>query len=95
MTPRQTVTTVVASVLVTGLAGGTVGVPLGLALHGAVVPAMGHGAGLRLPASVLDVYAAPELTALGTAGLVIAVLGALLPAGWDARTRTAVALRAE
>ncbi|MFE5207214.1 FtsX-like permease family protein [Streptomyces sp. NPDC056600] len=95
MTPRQTVTTVVASVLVTGLAGGTVGVPLGLALHGAVVPAMGHGAGLRLPASVLDVHTAPELTALASAGLVIAVLGALLPAGWAARTRTAVALRTE
>ncbi|WP_448316461.1 FtsX-like permease family protein [Streptomyces sp. CO7] len=95
MTPGQTITTVVASVLVTGLAGGMVGVPLGLALHGAVVPAMGHGAGLRLPAPVLDVLTAPELTALGSAGLVIAVLGALLPAGWAARTRTAVALRTE
>ena len=28
-------------------------------------------------------------------GLVIAVAGALLPAGWAARTRTAFALRAE
>ncbi|MEU3553288.1 ABC transporter permease [Streptomyces fragilis] len=95
MTPRQTITTVVASVLVTGLAAGGVGVPLGLRLHGAIVPAMGRGAGLRLPASVLDVYAAPQLAALGLGGLVIAVLGALLPAGWAARARTAVALRAE
>jgi putative ABC transport system permease protein len=29
------------------------------------------------------------------AGLAIAVLGALAPAGWAARTRTASALRAE
>jgi putative ABC transport system permease protein len=32
---------------------------------------------------------------LALAGLVIAVVGALLPAGWAARTRTASALRAE
>jgi putative ABC transport system permease protein len=95
MTPRQTITTVVASVLVTGLAGGAVGVPLGLALHDVVLPAMGRSAGLRLPAAVLDVYAAPQLVALGLGGLVIATLGALLPAGWAARTRTAVALRTE
>jgi len=31
----------------------------------------------------------------GVGGLVIAVLGSLLPAGWAARTRTATALRTE
>jgi putative ABC transport system permease protein len=31
----------------------------------------------------------------GLGGLLIAVLGALLPAGWAARTRTATALRTE
>ncbi|MEY9878175.1 putative ABC transport system permease protein [Streptacidiphilus sp. MAP12-33] len=95
MTPRQTISMVVASVVVIGVAGGVVGVPLGVELQRIVVPAMGNSAGLRLPSEVLDVYHALPLTLLGLGGLVIAVLGSLLPAGWAARTRTAVALRTE
>jgi putative ABC transport system permease protein len=52
-------------------------------------------AGVRLPGTVLDVYGPAELLLFGLAGLVIAVVGALLPAGWAARTRVAVALRTE
>ncbi len=95
MTPRQTVAMVLTSVAVTGLAGGAIGVPLGMALHAQVVPAMGESAGLRFPEAVLAVYHAPGLLLLGLGGLVIATLGALLPAGWAARTRTATALRTE
>ncbi|KAB2336982.1 ABC transporter permease [Actinomadura rudentiformis] len=95
MTPRQTIAMVITSVVVTGLAGGAVGVPLGVALHRWVMPAMGAGAGLRFPDSIVAVYHAPELTLLTLGGLVIGVLGALLPAGWAARTRTATALRTE
>ncbi|WP_330302803.1 MULTISPECIES: FtsX-like permease family protein [unclassified Streptomyces] len=95
MTPRQTVVMVVTSVVVTGLVGGALGVPLGVALHGWVMPAMGHSAGLNLPDSVIAVYRTPELVLLALGGLFIAVLGALLPAGWAARTRTATALRTE
>ncbi|MEU1787719.1 ABC transporter permease [Streptomyces sparsogenes] len=95
MTPRQTVAMVLASVVVVGLAGGALGVPAGLALHTAILPAMGHSAGLTLPTTALDVYTPPELLLLGFGGLLIAVAGALLPAGWAARTRTATALRTE
>ncbi|MEH0515792.1 FtsX-like permease family protein [Streptomyces sp. B21-106] len=95
MTPRQTTAMVVTSVVLTGLAGGVLGVPLGVALHGWVVPAMGHSAGLRLPHSVLAVYPADRLALLATGGLLIAVLGALLPAGRAAAARTATALRTE
>ncbi|MET7569417.1 FtsX-like permease family protein [Streptomyces sp. NPDC005492] len=95
MTPRQTVTMVVASVVPAGLLGGTLGGPLGLAVHSAVIPAMGHAADLRLPRSVIDVYDARDLALLGLAGVAVAVLGSLLPAGWAARIRTATALRAE
>ena len=95
MTPRQTMTMVVTSVVLPGLAGGALGVPLGLAVHSAVIPAMGHAAGLRLPQSVIDVYDARDLVLLGLAGVAVAVLGSLLPAGWAARIRTATALRAE
>ncbi|EEP72298.1 hypothetical protein MCAG_02625 [Micromonospora sp. ATCC 39149] len=95
MTPRQTIAMVVASVVVTGLAGGAIGASAGVALHRVVVPAMGSGAGITLPASVTDVYQPASLALLGLGGLLIAILGALLPAGWAARTRTAVALRTE
>ncbi|EWS95455.1 FtsX-like permease family protein [Streptomyces filamentosus] len=95
MTPRQTVAMVLTSVLVTGLVAGALGVPLGVALHGWVVPAMGDSVGLRLPGSVLAVYRGAELLPLVLGGLLIAALGALLPAGRAARARTATALRTE
>ncbi|NGO78714.1 FtsX-like permease family protein [Streptomyces sp. YC504] len=95
MTPRQTITMVLTSVAVTGLVAGVLGVALGVALHGWVMPAMGESVGLRLPDSVLAVYQVPELLPLAFGGLLIATLGALLPAGWAARARTATALRTE
>ncbi|MFF3358774.1 ABC transporter permease [Streptomyces sp. NPDC002917] len=95
MTPRQTIAMVITSVVVTGLVAGTLGVPLGVALHGWVIPAMGDSVGLRLPGSVIAVYHGAELLPLALGGLLIATLGALLPAGWAARARTATALRTE
>ncbi|QWB26065.1 MULTISPECIES: FtsX-like permease family protein [Streptomyces] len=95
MAPRQTVAMVLTSVVVTGLAAGALGVPLGVALHGWVLPAMGDSVGLRLPGSVIAVYEAAELLPLALGGLLIAALGALLPAGWAAGARTATALRTE
>ncbi|MFI1379243.1 ABC transporter permease [Embleya sp. NPDC020886] len=95
MTPRQTVGLVLASVGGIGLLGGLIGVPAGFALHGYVLPVMGRAAGTDLPPSILDVYGTPELILLGLAGVLIAVLGAAVPASWAARTRTATALRTE
>ncbi|GAA2629941.1 FtsX-like permease family protein [Streptomyces vastus] len=95
MSPRQTVSLVLASVAGIGVLGGLVGVPAGFALHGFVLPVMGHAAGTDLPPSVLEVYETEQLVLLGLAGIAIALLGALLPAGWAARTRTATALRTE
>jgi putative ABC transport system permease protein len=95
MTPRQTVSLVLASVTGIGILGGLVGVPLGYALHRLVIPMMGHAAGTNLPSSVLDVYDASHLLLLGLAGIAIATVGALLPAAWAAKSRTATALRTE
>ncbi|MBU2666055.1 FtsX-like permease family protein [Actinoplanes bogorensis] len=95
MTPRQTIAMVVASVAGVGLLGGLIGVPAGIAVQRMVVPAMAASAGLRLPGSLLDVYGPVLLGALALGGPLIALAGALLPAGWAARTRTAVALRTE
>jgi putative ABC transport system permease protein len=95
MSPRQTITMVLTSVAGIGLVAGVLGVPLGIVLHDQVLPVMGRAAGTRFPAADLAVYGAPVLASLVLGGLVIATAGALLPAGWASRTRTATALRTE
>ncbi|MEU7317723.1 ABC transporter permease [Streptomyces sp. NPDC007083] len=95
MTPGQTVSLVLASVTVIGVLGGLIGVPTGYALHGLVMPLMGRAAGTSMPAPVIDVYEPSQLILLGLGGIAIAALGALIPAGWAARARTATALRTE
>ncbi|MCL2394763.1 MAG: ABC transporter permease [Acidimicrobiaceae bacterium] len=95
MTPRQTLTTILTSTAGLGLLAGIVGVPLGVAVHGWVLPLMARTVGEQLPAYFNSVYPLSVLLLLGLGGLVIAVGGAALPAGWAARTRTASALRTE
>ncbi|MFE9879338.1 ABC transporter permease [Streptomyces sp. NPDC005784] len=95
MSPRQTVTLVLASVAGIGVLGGLIGVPAGFALHGYVLPVMGEAAGTGLPPSVLEVYDTSQLLLLGLAGVLVALLGAMVPAGWAAKVRTATALRTE
>ena len=56
---------------------------------------MASTVGLVLPSSFLDVYHAPVLLALATAGMIIAMAGALFPATWASQTKTASALRTE
>lgn len=95
MTPRQTIAMVLTSVAAVALPVGIIAVPLGVALHDFVLPIMGHAAGTNLPAADTAVYRLPELVLLALGGLVIAVLGALMPASWAAKTGTATALRTE
>ncbi|MEV8516807.1 FtsX-like permease family protein [Dactylosporangium sp. NPDC051484] len=95
MAPRQTVAMVLTSVAGIGLLAGLVGVPAGIVLHDWVLPRMGHAAGTRFPPHILRVYDVALLVPLALGGLVIALAGALLPAGWAARTSTARALRTE
>jgi putative ABC transport system permease protein len=95
MTPRQTIAMVMCWVGGAGLVAGVIAVPAGIVVHDHVLPAMASSANLGLPASYLHVYAAWEMVALALAGVAIAAVGALLPAGWAAGIRTATALRAE
>ncbi|HEU5331947.1 MAG TPA: FtsX-like permease family protein [Actinocrinis sp.] len=95
MTPRQTIAMVIASVSAIGLAAGAVGVPIGVALHDYILPVMGRGAGTNVPQVDIAIYHIPELVLLGLGGVVIAIVGAALPAGWAAKVRTASALRTE
>jgi putative ABC transport system permease protein len=95
MTPRQTLTMIACSVALTGLAAGIIAVPAGVLLHRGVIPAMTHAANSGYPSSLISVYSVPEMIGLALAGLLIAVAGALAPASWAARSRTATALRTE
>ncbi|GGN75477.1 hypothetical protein GCM10010112_46760 [Actinoplanes lobatus] len=95
MTPGQVRLMVISSMLLIGAAGGALAVPLGRLLHSWSLPIMGDAAGLTLPPAVLAVYRPAELVALAAAGMLLAAIGALVPAGWAARSRASTALRAE
>jgi putative ABC transport system permease protein len=95
MTPRQTTAMAVCWVAGIGLIAGIIAVPVGMALHRVVLPAMASAANVGLPPSYLTVYHGSEVVALALAGVAIAIAGALLPATWAAAIRTGAALRAE
>ena len=59
-----------------GVIGSLAGVPVGILVHRAVVPAMVHGIDAILPASVVDVWAAGLIAVLASSGIVIAAIGA-------------------
>ncbi|WP_035799781.1 FtsX-like permease family protein [Kitasatospora mediocidica] len=95
MTPRQVTLMMVTSMAALGVLGGLLGVPIGLAAHRLVVPAMVAAVGNALPPSMMNVWHAPALALLLLAGVAIAVLGALLPARSAARLTIAEVLRSE
>ncbi|MFB4262784.1 hypothetical protein [Nonomuraea sp. GTA35] len=88
-------TVLLGTVSALGAAGGLLGIPIGVAAHRLVVPAMAEAAGLALPAFMVDVWRAPLLALLTLAGVVIAVLGALVPARSAARLTIAAVLHNE
>src|SRR5262249_48425553 len=95
MTPRQTIAMVLSSTVAVGLIAAVIGVPAGIALHHYVIPVMGHAAGTDLPRVDVAVFRGLDDVLLVLGGVVIAVLAAMVPAGWAARLRTATALRTE
>jgi putative ABC transport system permease protein len=95
MTPRQTLAMVVSSAAGIGVIAGLIAIPAGVALHRYLVPVMGHAGGTNVPGTLVSVYSPAELAVLALAGVLIAGGGALGPAAWVARTRTATTLRAE
>lgn len=92
MTPRQVVAMTLTSVAGVGAVGGLLGVPLGLIAHRLVVDNVGV---VTFPESMKAVWDAPLVTGLLLAGVVIAVLGALVPARSAARMTIASALHTE
>jgi putative ABC transport system permease protein len=96
MTPRHVVSMVLASVAVLGVAGALLGIPAGIVLHRNIVTVMGQIAtSTGIPDLFFSVFGAPLLAVLAGAGVALAMLGALVPAGWAAGSRIAEVLQAE
>ncbi|ROO85142.1 putative ABC transport system permease protein [Actinocorallia herbida] len=94
-TPRQITLIVVSSMALLGLAGGLLGLPLGLSAYGHVLPRIAESGGVDLPYGITEIFPPASFVLFALAGAAIAVGGALIPATWAARTTTATALRAE
>jgi putative ABC transport system permease protein len=102
MTPWQAITMVACWAIAPAIAAAAIALPVGMALHAAVIQAIaadqastGPGVSLLAPASVINIYTTAELALLALAGLAIAVAGALGPATWAALSKTTTALHAE
>ncbi len=95
MTPGQVTVMVVTSMAALGALGGLLGIPFGIIAHRLVVPAMANGAQVALPDFMLDVYPLPLLAVFVLSGILIAALGAFLPARSAARTTIAEVLHNE
>jgi putative ABC transport system permease protein len=96
MTPGQVIGMVAASACVLGIVGGIVGVPVGIWLHDALLAVMGPAVGETLPSQITQgAYDPVILPLLALAGVVVAVIGAALPAWLAARAPVVETLRAE
>ncbi|HVH62913.1 MAG TPA: FtsX-like permease family protein [Candidatus Dormibacteraeota bacterium] len=96
MAPRQVVSMVLASVAVLGLLGALAGIPAGIVLHRNIVTVMGQIAtSTGIPDAFFHVFDPSLLTLLALAGIVIALVGAMIPAQWAARSRITEVLQTE
>ncbi|MFI1072119.1 FtsX-like permease family protein [Streptomyces puniciscabiei] len=95
MTPRQVTVMLVVSMAGLGLAGGVLGLPVGVAAYRLVIPMTEHSAHLTFPARMLDVWHPATLAVPVLAGVAIAGLGAVIPARTAARQTIARVLRTE
>jgi putative ABC transport system permease protein len=95
MRPGQVVVMVICWVVGPAVIAGAIAAPAAVALNTATLHAMAATSHTGVPASFTNVFPVSRLALLSLAALAIAVIGALLPATWAARTRPATALRAE
>jgi len=87
MTPGQVSAMVIVSAGVLGLVGGVLGIPAGLGLYRYLVDAMARVAGFSITSGTFPNSFDPvQLVLLALAGVLVALLGAILPARWAART---------
>ena len=95
MTPRQTITMVVTTVTATGLVAGLIAVPAGVALHHAIAPIMASGARTAYPQPPTTSTTPQSWCCSRWRAWSSRSPARSRPAGWAARSSTAVTLRAE
>ncbi|MFH9352017.1 ABC transporter permease [Kitasatospora sp. NPDC017646] len=92
MTPRQVVAMTVTSVAWQGVVSAVIGIPAGVLAHRLLIENVGT---IEFREDSINIWSAPLLTGLALAGVVIAVLGALVPARSAARLPIAEVLHNE
>jgi ABC-type antimicrobial peptide transport system permease subunit len=95
MTPRQVLAMLVTSMAALGVIGGLLGIPFGMAAHRLVIPLAADAAKVTLPDYVMRVWDPATLALMVASGVLIAILGALLPARSAARLSIARVLHNE
>lgn len=96
MTPRQVSAMVLTSAGVLGLTGAILGIPAGIVLYNYLVDAMARVANFTISSSSFQIVIHPvQLLGVAAAGVLVALLGAILPARWAARTPVASVLTIE
>jgi putative ABC transport system permease protein len=96
MTPRQVTAMVLAAVAVLGVLGAVVGIPTGIGLHRYIVTVMGQIAtSTGIPDSFFAVFGPGQLAVLTAGAVLIALVGATVPARWAARSRITEVLQGE
>ena len=77
------------------LVGGVLAVPAGIGLDKVLLDLISNSTGNDTPPSVYGVFAGWQLVAIPLLGLAVAVLAALVPGRWAARTNVVEVLHAE
>jgi putative ABC transport system permease protein len=95
MSPRQVIGMVATSAGFMAMLGGLVAVPAGVALYRLLFDQLSNLGGNVTPLAFYDVYATWELIAIPVAGVVVAVVAAMIPGRWAARTGVVEVLHAE
>jgi putative ABC transport system permease protein len=95
MTPGQVLAMVVTSAAVLGIAGGILGVPVGVAIHHVLTTSLQGATGNDVPPQTLNVFTPLQLVGAPIAALLVAMLAAALPARWAARAPVVAILHSE
>jgi putative ABC transport system permease protein len=95
MSPRQVLAMVAASAGLLALVGGALAVPVGVGLHRVLFDAVNAAAGNDSPPSAYGVFSPWELVAIPVLAVAVAVVAALVPGRWAARTRVVEVLHSE
>jgi putative ABC transport system permease protein len=95
MSPRQVMVMVAASAALLALVGGLLAMPVGVELNRVLNDVISTSTGNDTPARAYDVFKPFELVLIPLLGVVVAVVAALLPGRWAARTNVVEVLHSE